>query len=57
MTNFPLKRLVVEAKRRLLNRREPANAQERELLQKQLQREMDLEREMIRHRGGHGGGP
>ncbi len=37
--------------------KEPVTAEDREVVRKQLQREMEVEREITRQRGMHGGGP
>ena len=56
MVKFPWKRLLPKTNRLLNNGGEPATAVDREMVRKQLQREMELERELIRQRGIHGGG-
>ena len=53
---FPWKWLLPKTNRLLNNGGEPATAVDREMVRKQLQREMELEREIIRQRGIHGGG-
>lgn len=54
---FSWKRLLRRENRGPVGSKEPATAEDREVVRKQLQREMELERELVRHRGIHGGGP
>ncbi len=54
---FSWKRLLHRQNRVLVDGKEPATAEDREVVRKQLQREMEVERELVRHRGIHGGGP